>query len=235
MEENTFEKIEAYLAGELSEAETRAFEAEIRADKALAEEVALQRDTHQLLALGNQLEYKAKLKALDGEMQAQKVVRPLFGNARIWLAAAAIIIAVSAVIWTMGGSSTGVYGNEFSPYPDLTSTRKDTLNDLRTGMIAYSKGQYEIAIDYLENFAEKEPEADYVHLYMGNAFLALKQYDKAIAELQEVSSSAWKQPAEWYLLLAYGANGEKEKASELKEKIAGDENHAYKEKAAELP
>lgn len=234
MEENTFEKIEAYLAGELSEAETRAFELEVQADASLAEEVSLQRDTHSLLALGNQLEYKTKLKTIDKEMQATPKVRPLFANARVWLAAAAIIIGVSVVLWSMGRSSNGMYADQFSPYPDLTSMRNDTLNDLRTGMIAYTESQYELAIDYFEKFEADHPVEDYVHLYKGNAYLALEQYDKAIAELKRVKSLTWQQPAAWYLALAYGASGQKEAATKLLKQIAEDENHAYKDKAEGL-
>lgn len=234
MEENTFERIEAYLSGELSFEEAQAFEEEMGSNKELAEEVALQRDTHSLLALGSQLDLKAKLQVLDKEMSKPSKVRPLFGNPRVWLAAAAILIAVSVVLFSLGRSSANVYMEEFSPYPDLTSMRNDTLNDLRTGMIAYTRGEYDIAVDYLQKFAKTNPADDFVHLYLGNAYLGLENYEKAILELELVQSPRWKQPGEWYLALAYGLNGEKDKAAKLLEKISNDENHAYKERAAEL-
>ncbi|MCI4668899.1 MAG: hypothetical protein MRZ79_12250 [Bacteroidia bacterium] len=234
MEDKTFERIEAYLSGELSQEAKTAFEANIQADPSLAEEVALQRDTHQLLALGNQLTYKDKLKAIDSEMRANATVRPLFGNARMWLAAAAVLIAVSVLLWNLSIPGGNSYMNEFSAYPDLTSMRNDTLDDLKTGMIAYSNEKYDIAESYLSKYLNENPDQGFVHFYLGNTYMALNQASKAVDEFRQVESPKWKQPADWYLALALGASEQKEEAQQLLKRIASDNDHAYKEQAEEL-
>ncbi len=235
MREDYTERIEAFLSGNMGKGEQLAFEQELKSDPELAEEVALQRDTLALLDMGAELDYKEKLQEIDRDLMVSKS-RPLFSQTRIWLAAAGIFIGACLITWLMfKPSSSSPYGEAFVPYQDLTGLRGDTLDLFRTGMNAYNRGQYDIGIGYLKDFVEVNPSDLHARLYLGISYLANEEAEKALFPLSQIPDSSILAPtAHWYHALALGQSSQEEKALEVLCKIAGDLDHAYRERALKL-
>lgn len=241
MNEHVFEQIEAYLAGSMTEAQKSAFEQQMNSDSSLAEEVKLQQETHTLVNLTTTLSYKDKLKAFDKELTADLVeeapkVIPFWKNARVWLAAATILIAVSALLFSQLRYGPNAYSQSFSVYQDVTGLRSnDTLTTFRTAMSAYNRAQYDIAIRYLNQHLESKKEDSEAWFYLGNSYLAQEEYKKGLQALKKVDpSSKYHEAASWYQALAYGFNKQEEEAINILENIKSEPTHGYQQKADKL-
>ena len=238
-----FEQIEAYLAGELNAEEKTAFEQKLQSDPNLAEEVALQRDTHQLLDLYQQVSYKDKLKAIDAEMagtepmEAETKVIPLFQRRGFQLAAAAVMVLVVAAFLLMnrGKSPSQLADEAYTTYPNLTTLRGDEAgldSIMNRGMAAYSTGNYAVAIEELRLAASQQTDDPETVFYLGLAQLGDKQPGAAIQHLSSVRTDPdYGQTADWYLALAYLFEDNAQEAQEVLKEIVATPSHAYKDKA----
>ncbi|MEO0469722.1 MAG: hypothetical protein AAF206_08890 [Bacteroidota bacterium] len=235
-----FEQIEAYLAGELTADEKTAFEHQLQTDPQLAEEVALQRDTHQLLDLYQQVSYKEKLKVIDAELQATpaapKVV-PLFQRRGFQLAAAAVmILVVAAFLLGRGGKSANQIAQEaFSPYPNLMTLKGESNLDsiMSLGLTAYSVASYPTAIEELRLVVSQQNDNTDAVFYLGLSLLSDKQFTAAIQHLAPLKGDAkYGQTASWYLALAYLFDENVDQGENTLKEIVATPSHAYKDKAS---
>lgn len=103
MKEEQFYRIEAYLRGELPPDEKAAFEAELKGDPALAEEVALHRLRNKVAELIVEDDLRAEASKWNAEWKEQEEKPPAPGKkGRLpWWAITGIAVALTALAWLL--------------------------------------------------------------------------------------------------------------------------------------
>ena len=241
--ENIFEHIEAYLAGELTEAEKTAFEKEIAADNELAEEVALQKDTHKILEVFAQNTYKEKLRDIDAKIESEGKVKPLWqrmAQSRIYSIAAVILILIaSAYVWQAIRLDTGRIADQaFQPYMNIVNVKGDNPNIddlLQSGVSAYQDGNYAQAIEDLTKVLAESPDNSMAAFYLGTALVANGQPKESIQYLEKAkTSSLFSFVTDWYLGLAHLKAGNIDQAEAIFQTIANDPDSDKQNEAKEI-
>jgi TolA-binding protein len=104
-------------------------------------------------------------------------------------------------------------------------------------LLAYNDKQYTSAAQLFEKVL-KRPEFDQrdaAYYYLGNIYLAEKQFPSALKYLKQVSHRSLLYPdAQWYIALAYLGNHQQEEAVLLLNQIGADEVHHQQENAKQL-
>lgn len=161
MKEQLYERIEAYIAGALSEEERASLEQEIAADPALAEEVALHRSLDQLMADKEKMNFRRQLDEV-GQAYAQ----PPASGLR-WLWPVVLLVGALAALWWF------VLRPQPAPTPapiPETPTVQDTIADVPppqdTALLAPPPNPEKPAprdlfapVPALEKAIQKEPDA----------------------------------------------------------------------------
>ncbi|MEM7375572.1 MAG: hypothetical protein AAF587_43665 [Bacteroidota bacterium] len=240
-ENTTFLQIEAYLGKEMNEEERLIFEQEMESNSDLAHEVALQRKTHALLSLNNQLAYKAKLQAFDAELEAAQttVIRPFW--TQTWVkavAGVAFLLVLGYSLAYLQYNSQSIRQGAFSPYNNAFSVRhtdSELEKILKDGIEAYSEQRYQTAIELLSQIPY-DPAQPLPRLYLGISYLAIGDGEAALRELHPISqtNSAVSQAAEWYGLLAQLEEGPTDAALAHLKEVASTPDHSYQKKAQGL-
>ena len=236
--ESNFEWIEAYLAGELPAEEQKAFEAKLRDDATFAEEVALQRDTHRLVQVAAELDYKKELQRIDAEMERMRK-QPFFRHLSVRIAAMLLVLVAcgyALVFWQY--NSQRIFQQAFDPYPDKFALRSeapaaDSL--LISGMEAYNRKDYPTAIRQLEAVLADRPGLAGAQLYLGLSHLAAGQASAAIRSLRQAAQSpTWAETAQWSLALALLEDGQSAAARTALQEIQSQPTNAYAAQAGRL-
>lgn len=244
-----FDRIEAYLFGQLSADENADFEREIAANAELAAEVEQQRLEHRAMELLLREELQANLMAWKAEKEAAapaagtgaKVVS-MGSNRRLLyrIAAAASVLLIigffsrqffaganheQLALQYFEGSETGYRGdgpaNPLDPVYDAMNRR-----DWPAALAALDRA----------NTAGYEGTAQ---LLRGECQFRLKNYPAAIVTFKNLLAANppadIREKTEWNLLMAYLAEGKHSAEQEqLLKKMVEDTGHSYREKAVEL-
>lgn len=241
------EQIEAYLAEEMTPQERAAFEAQMRGDETLAAEVKLHRQTHKLLELYTQVDYKEKLRRIDAAMDGAPegktisftgrktiIQHPLF---RI----AAVVLFLAASAWVLLAyqyDAARIGTAQFEPYRDVITYKGDAVPSdslILAAMARYNMKDYAEARQTLEKALKQSPDLADARFYLAMSLLAEGEATEAIGHLQQLTSnSKYGEVSEWYLALAWLKAGNRDQAVSVLQKIAANNGHGYKEKAEAL-
>ncbi|NHF61452.1 tetratricopeptide repeat protein [Flavobacteriaceae bacterium TP-CH-4] len=170
---------------------------------------------------------KAKLNSFEVDIAKKSPSSKPKGGFRNWSIAASIALLIG-LGWVgfntfLGTSSDALYEEHFRAYPNTvyTITRGDTDDSLeRKAFVAYESGDYESAIDYLEELKGEENKA-YIAFYMAQSHLNLGNTEAALALFQQImdSEKEFEAEAHWYTALAHLKNGDKENATRYLQKL----------------
>mgnify|MGYP002777926316 CR=1 FL=1 len=239
LSDDLLEEIGAYLGGRLTAEETARFEARLRADAALREEVATQREIKQGLQW---LDQKARFRAMHADLEnrglLQQPTAPVVkelpavrrATVRSW---AYVAVAASLVLvlglgwvayqnWAENRALSAQNGEAFARFfaPNLKPQSAPTIDPDRLG-------------------APLSPpaSADSARLAAAVALLQRRETATAISELKPVADGSpghWSASAQWFLALAFLKNDEREPAEALLARIAGLNGHPYQAEAQRL-
>ena len=230
---NRNEYIEAYINGELSQAENEAFEKQINSDPRIKSEVAQFR---YILKGLEQLRQKELLKKDFAKWDAiidankKKKVIPLKW---FYAAAASVLLVVCFSIFQKANSDgKQLFASYYEAYPNvvtpITRSTDANLNDTEKLMYLYEAGDYAAAIPLMEahhNTAQWD-------FYLGISYLAEKQTNKAIDRFLNIDkNSDFYSQAKWYLALSYVKKGEMEEANTLLKEIVTAKSFQYQNAA----
>ncbi len=205
-----FERIEAYLSGQLSNDDLTIFE------KRLTEEIGFESkvdDTKTVLtgletqALKEQLDifHKDIVQTSNTNVSTETKVRHL--HWKKIAVAAALIIAAGSFWFISGNSNERLYAKYFTPDPGLPTTMSSTRDyDFNRAMVSYKQGNYEDAINTWKSQLATKVKNDTLNYFIGSALLADKKDKEAIEYLNIVtnlSESLFKNEAYYYLGLAH--------------------------------
>ena len=153
-------------------------------------------------------------------------------------ASVALLVAVFLIFFNNTPTPEELFSANFEPYPalayapDRADDQPDSLEKRAFG--AYTNGEMPEAIRLLEQLANQEGQPAY-WLYLGNAYLADGQAEKAIAALlkAEDQESPLQEQVDWYLALAYLRAGQTEEARAKLEAISNTDSY-YREQAKQI-
>ena len=212
-DDTLFTRIEAYLAEQMTKEEQLAFEKEIESDASLAEEVNLQRDTHAILNLNNQVAWKEKLKVLDAKIETEMVSEKKVQRIPLWSrtymrAAAVILLLITSGYFFIRSSYNDQHliGQAFDPYPDILTVKggEDTEDILPQAMAVYNQKNYQTAIPMFQQLLSDKLHEEDVRFYLANALMATNQPAEALPLLDETVSlnTKYNEVAPWLAALA---------------------------------
>lgn len=235
-----FELIDAFLSGDLSQAEEAAFLEAMRTDEALRQEVELHREMDTALTETDALTLRATLQRIHTRLADQ----PADDKIRKWrftwayqAAAVLLLLIVSAGIYyyvqddTM--SSEQLYSMYYQP-DDAVMIMRAGASGTHDGQLMEALKKYE-AQDYqgaLQLFKQGESNL-LVHFYSGLAYMEINNYEEAINSFQKImdeGENLFVEQASWYQGLCYLKTGQNEKVLETLRQLA-QEGNPYEQRA----
>ncbi|RME08936.1 MAG: hypothetical protein D6816_05020 [Bacteroidetes bacterium] len=231
-------RIDKYLSGQMEADEKRAFEQELDTNKALAEELALQKDMNRFLQKRRRREaLKGELDSLGSEYFGAKAeqgrVVSMVGRRR-WALGIAATLLVLVVAWFALRPS--LY-EQYAAHPPLALVEKSGA-DARTlaeAEQAFNKGDYRKALPILQEYVANNPDDDLVKVYLGIAKMEIGETPEAreiFSSLATSNSPEIRDFAVWNLALSFLKDGNKEACRKVLQSIP--EESGYYQKAKDL-
>lgn len=204
-----FQIIEQYLLRQMPGEEYDAFTYRIENDAVLKNKV----DSVRLLLLGVQeATLTNKIKDFHKDLKRSTGKKPLKGSVvsmKRWLAAASIIVIAALGILFFLNRTTNkekLFAAYYKPDPGLVSAMSASDNyTFDRAMIDYKTGKYDSAIKSWKSLLVSNPNSDTLNYFIGSAYLAQKNNDKAIEYFKKVmanTKSYFLNDAYWYTGLA---------------------------------
>ncbi len=226
-----------YLAGRMSEAKLRRFEARLAAEPELAAELSVQRRLYDALDL---LRTKEKLKQAQiayqkGEKNTSRPVsRSLWSAVAVAAAFVGVALSITYYATDVFKSTSEVAFNEF--YQPESGARGGCPQDLPAFPL-YARGDYKKALASAANASEDLTRcrayfAGLNRLALGQPLLAAEDFTLA----RESTEVGIRRKAVWYLGLSYLKAGNEAKARQTFRAIGAqdDPEHPYASSAAEI-
>ena len=221
----------------LTSEEIASFEAHVKENKALAEELRLQEDL--ILGINHFFDKELKEKLKEANPSTSLKVFSLNQNQTIAVAASLVLLIVAGFfLFKPSLSSEQLYLSYYQAYPNIVEPAERGQENIQDAYALYEKGDYAKAIEKFESqLANSQPtEKAPLHFYM--AISAMELNDLPLAEenllkVLEGEKGRFTNPARWYLALLYLRNNNTEKAEE-ELKILQGSNSSYAQKATDL-
>ncbi|MBW3468499.1 hypothetical protein [Arthrospiribacter ruber] len=208
MDQSMIDKIDAYVNGEMTEKERVVFEAELESNPELKESFELYREIDKSMThlfsretkeledtLGHLRKKYIKEVPLQGEQTPKEgVVRHLEkpNYVRLFLALAAMFIMIMAAYFLLFQSTSDhqdMAKDYFSAnFAELSQTMGATEDKIQNGIAAYNQKNYQGAKVYFYEALESSPNDSEAIKYLGLTHLALKEYDEALLNFENLAS-----------------------------------------------
>lgn len=240
------EQIDDFLLDRMSATDRLAFEKEVEKDVELANQLKVQQEILDGLAVVGREQFKARLRRIKAETfvetgpQQAVEKRP---RTWIWWLVAVVAIALAALLFwklnTSGGEDpNAIYADLFEHYEVPVVLRDTDDQQLIQALSTYYKeGAYQAFIDQhvsREGELQDHPE---LQLSLGISYLQTKQSTEAaevFARLEKSNYPAYHDHARWYRILAALQEGDLSKVEALLPQLLDDENADHHEEAKEL-
>ena len=250
MEKQDFDRIEAYLNGEMSETEAQAFDKEITQNTALAAAIDRHLVANDAIELMIEDNLRAELEQLRTEETSEtkvvsigkkKTARFRSLTSRLAVAASvAVLLGFFGIQWSNNNySNTALLEATYQPY-DLSAVRSagGEAHPFAPGLRAYESGNFAEAVEFFKTIPEADSRYIEAQFYLGHSLYQNKAYATANTAFEKVTNSKdirFEEEAEWYLALSHLAeNNLNTDFNNLLNKMADDKDHIYHSKAQNL-
>lgn len=210
-----YARIEDYLDNALTDAERAAFEAEARADPAVADALGLAREARERLARQwsherAEAELKETLSSLGkqhfGGNSAKKTILAHPTRVRWWLAAAAAAIILA--VWLAWPREADALYERYRTFPEAAFALKNggtSGQALDAAAKSFNDRDFAPALAALNAHLNTTPNDLEARFFAGLCQLELGQLAEAEATFRQILSpeNAWSGEARWYLALTY--------------------------------
>lgn len=227
--EAEWELIEKHLNGKLSGEEQKSFDNAKSIDSNWEEKVKQMQLT--ILGVG-EVELKKKLEVFHQPFETSTTLTVAGGQKwKKWLIAASVVACVTMLgLWLSGKpSNEKLFDAYYKADPGLpTFMGASDKYEFENAMVSYKTGAYTKAINDWQKLLKEQPGNDTLKYFVGSAYLANKNQEKAILYFDsviETPNSVFKQEAQWYKALSLIYLGKKQDAILLLEQV----EHAGKE------
>lgn len=250
MNNDTYELIDQYLTGQMTNEEALSFGRNMASEPALNAQVE---DSKLVLAsireLGRQ-ELKSKLKRIHREEIVGAAAeqssdtnhvpaRPRALQWKQWAVAASLVgVAVLGAFWALRQTPTDeqLFSEYFQPF-ELKSTLRGAAEDdlLHQADSLQGIGLFGAAEGKLKQVLAAEPTEPKAQLAMGSCLLSQKRAADALPYLQKAASNPYfEESAKWYQALAYLSLAQPENAKQILETLSNKPSGKYKSQAKQL-
>ena len=223
--EENLEQVEQYLSGAMNEADQAAFEARLKDEAELQEDVAFMK---LLNKSGFNAGFKEEMDAFHEELFPEKEAR--LSTVRRWIPyAAAVLIFLSLAVYFLLSPQPAIEqlaSDYFQPFPNYVSMRSiDMDENFSLGLKKYSLNQFDSAYYFLSQARVGDAYATDLAFYAGISSLALQKNDVAIASFSNLlqERSKYDQQIRWYLALAYLGQGNVESCIQYLDQIEAED------------
>jgi len=232
IEEKDIDLIEQYLEGTLKGSDLDTFNQRMEEDQEFRSSLEEMETMVSGIRYSGRRKVKQELETLEANLpeialDQDTPVIPLFK--RKWFAAAAsvLIIAISALwLFNPSDSHQDLFNSYYTPYlnvvnPTLRAEQPTNIPLRDQAYQAYDRQEYQKAVDAFLSIPEHEQEVE-DQLYLGISYLSLQNMQEAVTVLKTYvqEQEQFKLQAQWYLALAYIAQGESELAVPLLNQVS---------------
>lgn len=216
--------VERYFENRLSEEEHKILQNYLDTDTSFAEEFAFQKNVKQAIALNERAELKQKLQSFESSKSTKRWISK-------WSVAASIAVVLGAGYWFMNQShdTTELYDEYYQSYPNVVAptVRGENKTDLKSqAFYEYDSGNYQKAYELFSQLYATDKD-DYALFYSSLSLIELNKPQEAITLMNQFDLSkdnGFTPYFKWYKALSYLKLGEKEKATELLQSLAENQN-----------
>lgn len=211
------DNINDFLSCKFSDDEHEKFRSELENNEELLNEVG-----DEVIKEYGRIKLKNKLKAIDTEINRSKQMAKTYLIAAIMILALGVPLLINMISGPNGISTERLFAEYFIPYQTVSAVRGNETGDelLSKGVMAYSNGNYEVAIKNLEAVEKK---TYIINFYLGISYLGVKpaKGEESIVHLDKVLAvdNDYHQQATWYKAMALIVVDKKRKAKSLLKKI----------------
>jgi tetratricopeptide (TPR) repeat protein len=211
VDNSTYEKIELYLAGEMTEAESAAFSINIDNDTELKETVTLYKSLQENYIqienskIGeNELRETLKNTSTNYFTTTKEAKVFSFKNTYKILAVAASIIFAFLIIKPLVFNSNKNLFDSYYEQEEL-SVQRGEADSILKAIQFFNKKDYQQALNLLEPITATKKDANDITIAKGECYLNLNQYDKALQSFEQVAAknSLYKDRAIWLIAMTY--------------------------------
>lgn len=197
-----FGRIENYLQGKMTVLEKQEFESEVKGNKELEREIAIQRDLQLSIEAGGLQD------SLDGIHKA--VIREAKPAKNNWFAIAAGIAALIALgVWALNFQSQNdaLFAQYSTVDPGLPVPMSASAEySFHDAMVDYKAEKYNKSIEKWTTQLAENPQNLTITYYLGASFYNQEKYAEALPYFQKVmtdSTSKFQAKAQWYVVLSW--------------------------------
>jgi hypothetical protein len=236
-----FDLIDKYMAGELSDAEMQRFDKRLAEDEDLAKEFQRHQSAHKALDFMVAQNLKAQLQEMEEASKVISLRRRRRTRLTIVSVAASVLVLVGAffVIFPQDNLSNAELATAYYEVPDYGTRGHAEVSPegspLAAGISALQNNAFEAAITQLGEVEATDPDYLVAQYFLGHAFYADAQYDRAQQSFSIVGNSndlRYAEEAQWYELLSCLAQNDE--CLEQLNRLLEDENHAFHAEAEEI-
>lgn len=241
------DQIEKYLAGDLSESETAAFEHEIATNAALRRAVDLYRLSTETVEIAVEDDLRHQFRQWSEESKNKSSFvggARIVGFRRFILAAAAaagvlLLIGFFGLNFARNNYSDTALATEFYEMPAVSGFRNGSGDQtLESGLAAIDAGNWVAAADFFGSIPGNDPRFAEAQLLFGHVQMQLKNYEAAaiaFGKVIETGDTRFAEKAEWNLLLAWlSDDNPSTDYTPTLSKITAETDHSYHRQAVEL-
>jgi tetratricopeptide (TPR) repeat protein len=232
--ENVQNDIQDYINGGLSGEALKQFEADMKANKSLAEEVDFYRkisftmQNTELITMNKTLSTIRQSTNISPDFDIDPTFLPKNNTWKWWTIGILTVSLIGAFfLWQNQATKTRLLKakttsteilHSVAAFEDVIGLDADDKSPLAQGMKFYDAGLYADAIPLLKTHYQRQPTDDFGKLYLAISYLMTGQSDKAVTLLEPMSNTSdieLADAAKWHLALALVQQGQLDKAKPL--------------------
>jgi tetratricopeptide (TPR) repeat protein len=234
------DQMDRFLLNRMTPEERYAFEATLRENKALQEEVRVQQNLVDAIEKLGDYRLKTQLEGVYQEviLQENQRMKPLNRQWPRWAAAASVLLLMALSLVYFGKSNSNPAAL-FSQYyrPERYVATRDIAADKNTAGAYFNEKKYAEALKAFQANGQNDPHAGYDRLFEGLSYLELGQYTSAEERFKRVirENPLLKEKGQWYLALLYLKLDKTEACKvTLRELVSGASGSAAQRRAKNL-
>jgi hypothetical protein len=255
IDENTYELIERFNAGELTGDDLSNFLQRIQDDPELAREVEFSKGIDDFffkniekIELREQLEkaYEKTILSRQKNRHAEIKTKRWYNIKKIYKIAAGVLIllglgtGIIICVMNVPSKNERLYAEYFKVYESTSNVRGDNISDedkFQTALDYYDKEDFRNSAISLGEICKSNPENIEARFYKGISEMENKNFDNAILSLSIVSKDSttlFKEQASWYLALCYLEKNDILNTKVILRKIIANSCEYYRKQAVSL-
>lgn len=194
---NYSDKIEDYLAGNLSKEDKDLFEQALEKNAALAEELKVQTFAQQAIKLSGEDALRKRIQHIQAETNSSNLTLVFRRNWVKVAAVAAILILAVSYFFQQNASPKMVAINAYQPEDEINLKGNSINNSLENVFELFQNGNLIEAEKYLQQLVQIDSLSGAANYYLGHVYFQSENYSKAQIHFQNTIQIIEKNPTQF--------------------------------------